>query len=89
MRPSTGGQPPSPIVEINPQLSATPAQKSQKSTPKPSADTSATSARVNPDAEELDDEDVDYLEVERAGMQAEEPGTTTHIADSVLTPEAV
>jgi hypothetical protein len=82
-RPSTGGQPPSPILEINPHIGDIHTQKSQKSRQKRQEWTSVTSVRVNPveahtevesvpRPEELDDDDIECIEAERAGMQIQQ-----------------
>ena len=98
LRPPTGGQPPSPILEINPAILDTHTQQSQKSITSPSTETSVTSVRVNPvgtradgdpapNPEELSNDDVEYIEDERAGLRTEEPIEDAPVANGKGTPD--
>ncbi|MCH7533900.1 MAG: DUF1643 domain-containing protein [Gemmatimonadetes bacterium] len=98
LRPPTGGQPPSPILEINPAILDRHTQKSQKSPHGPSTETSATSARVNPgtgtekdpapNPEELSEDGGEYLEDERAGLRTEEPIEDAPVTNGKGTPDS-
>ena len=94
VRPSTGGQPPSPILEINPNIPDTQAQKSQKSPQNVQERTSVTSVRVNPVetytdrsvAPEIDGlarAECESLDDERAGMQMEDNLTRVSTPDAM------
>ena len=99
-RSSGAGRDPSPLIEVHPALTGSDlSDLSEESVPethwsnKSDKSEGPEDSHDDPDLavepEELDDEDLRYLEAERAGMQTEAAGTTTHIADSVLAGEAV
>ena len=99
-RTSRAGRDPSPLIEVHPTLggsdlsdlseqSAPETQRGNKSDKSEGPEDSHDNPDLAVEPEELDEEDRRYIEDERAGMQAEEAGTTTHIADSLLAGEAV
>ena len=91
VRPSTGGQPPSPILEINPHIPDTQAQKSQKSPQNVKERTSVTSnpvetytdRNVAPEIDGLARAECESLDDERAGMQMEDNLTRVSTPDAM------
>ena len=92
---ASAGRNPAPLIEVHPALTGSDlSDLSEESVPetrwgnKSDKSEGPEDSHDNPDLavepEELDDEDRRYIEDERAGMQAEEAGTTTHIVDSLL-----